>query len=298
VRRILVLAAIWGWSFVFIKVAIKGMTPPTMACARCALGAVALTVLLRARGLRLPRDAASWRHFTVMGLMYSAVPFTMLGWGEQRTTSALAAVCQADTPLFTALFAVWLIGDRLRRPQVVGLAVGLTGVAICAGVAGGDLAHSSSLGALAEAASGACYGFAFTYARRHLGSVAPLVAATGQVITGAMLALPLAVATSLRSGVHLTGTRVGAIVLLGVFGTGIAYALNYASIAAVGATRASLVTYLIPVVAVIVGIAVLGEPFEARVITGGGVIVVGIAMVQGRMVRLRRHLGAVRGTAP
>jgi len=282
VRRILILAVIWGWSFFFIKVSVKGMTPPTMACLRCGLGAVALLVLCRSKGWRLPRDRETWQHFSVMGLMYSALPFSLLGWGEQRTTSALAAVCQADTPLFAALFSVWILRDRLRRVHVIGLMVGLVGVAVCAGVAGGDIAHSSTVGALAEVTSGASYGFAFCYARRFLSHVEPIVAATGQVVAGAILASPFAVATSLRSGIHLTVPRLGAIIVLGVVGTGVAYAVNYASIADVGATKASLVTYLIPIVAVAVGIVVLGEPFQLRVIGGGAIIVIGITLVQRR----------------
>ena len=289
-RRILVLAVIWGWSFFFIKVAVQGMTPPTMACLRCALGAVALVALCRAKRWRLPRDRTTWRHFAVMGFIYSALPFSLLGWGEQRTTSALAAVAQADTPLFAALFSVALLGQHLKRIHVVGLAVGFVGVGICAGIAGGDLAHSSTAGALAEVASGASYGLAFCYARRYLGGVAPVVAATGQVIAGALIALPFAVATSVRAGIQLTPTRIGAIVVLGILGTGVAYAVNYASIADVGATKASLVTYLIPIVAVAVGIAVLGEPFQLRVILGGSVIVMGIALVQDRIGGLRRSL--------
>lgn len=290
-RRIVLLALIWGWSFVFIKVAVKGMTPPTMACLRCTLGAVALLGLGRIKGWRLPRDLDTWRHFAVMGLIYSAIPFSLLGWGEQRTTSALAAVCQADTPLFAAIFSVWVLRDRLRRLHVAGLIVGFVGVAICAGIAGGDVAHSSKVGALAEVASGASYGLAFCYARRFLGSVTPVVAATGQVIAGAVLTFPLAVATSIGPGIHLTATRIAAIAVLGVLGTGLAYAINYASIAEVGATKASLVTYLIPIVAVAVGIAVLGEPFQLRVIAGGLVIVAGVAMVQER-VRARSPIAA------
>lgn len=279
-RRILILAVIWGWSFFLIKVSVRGMTPPTMACLRCGLGAVALLVLCRSKGWQLPRDRETWQHFWVMGLMYSALPFSLLGWGEQRTTSALAAVCQADTPLFAALFSVWILRDRLRRVHVIGLVVGLVGVAVCAGLGGGDVAHSSKIGAVAEVASGASYGFAFCYARRYLRHVQPVVAATGQVVAGAVLAAPFAVGTSLRAGFHLTPTRLAAIVVLGVVGTGLAYAINYASIADLGATKASLVTYLIPIVAVAVGIVILGEPFQLRVIGGGAVIVIGIALVQ------------------
>ena len=287
-RRILLLAGIWGWSFLLIKVSVAGMTPPTMACLRIGLGAVALLVVCRVRGQSLPRDSATWGHMTVMGLMYGVLPFTLLGWGEQRTTSALAAVSQADTPLFTAVFAAWLLSDRIKRPQTIGLVIGFVGVGVGAGIALGDLAKSSTIGSLAEAASGACYGFAFTYARRYLGRVDPLVAATGQLLTGFVLALPLAVITTATSGFSLSPTRAVAIVLLGVVSTGIAYALNYGSIAAVGPTKASTVTYLVPVVAVIVGIIALGEPFQTRVITGGVIIAVGIALVQDRTKAIRR----------
>ena len=308
-RRILLLAGIWGWSFLLIKVAVAGMSPATMACLRIGLGAVALLVVCRVSHRRLPTDAATWGHFAVMGLLYGALPFTLLGWGEQRTTSALAAVSQADAPLFTALFVALLLGERLHRPQAIGLVVGLIGVAIGAGVAVGDLARSSTIGSLAEAISGASYAMAFTYARRYLARVDPIVAATGQLLTGFVIALPLAVVTTASSGLSLTPTRTAAILILGVVSTGIAYAINYASIAAIGPTKASMVTYVVPVVAVIVGIVGLGEPFQIRVIVGGLVIALGIALVQDRLRSMRRIpvvgallaavvLGACSGSSP
>ena len=289
-RRVVALALVWGWSFLFIKVAGRGMTPATVAGTRIALGAIVLTVALRVAGGPLPRDRTAWRHFFVMGLTYSAVPFTLLAWGEQHISSSVAAVGNATTPLFTALGASLALAERLHRPQIVGLVLGFVGVAVAAGLAGRDVTHSSSLGVLASVAAAACYGVAFIYARRNLGDVPPLVAAAGQLVAASIVMVPIAVTTTLVSGIHLTLTRAASIILLGVFGTGFAYAVNYRNIKLLGPTRASLVTYFVPVVAITVGVVLLGEAFSARLIVGTVITVGGVALVQGRV----RSLGRLR----
>ncbi|HET6836037.1 MAG TPA: DMT family transporter [Acidimicrobiales bacterium] len=278
-RRLFVLAFIWGWSFLFIKVAGEGLTPTTVAWARIALGAAVLYAVLRGQRRRVPVDRVSLRHYAVVTLAGNIVPFTLLAWGEQHITSALTAVLNASTPLFTAAFAAIGLSERLRPVQIAGLALGIVGVAVAAGVGAADLEGSSTAGALAAIFAGAGYGIAFVYMRRHLVSYPPIVAATGQLATGTVLLFPVAAATSAAGGVSLTPTRVASILLLGVLGTGVAYVLNYRIIADIGATKASLVTYIIPVVAVVVGILVLDEPFEARLLVGGALTVAGIAAV-------------------
>ena len=139
----------------------------------------------------------------------------MLAWGEERITSALTAVLNASTPLFTALAAVVLLNDRLRRSQLLGLVLGVVGVAVAAGVGGGDLADSSVAGSLASVGAGAWYGLAFVYMRRHLTGIPPVIAAAGQLTMATVLLLPFAVGTSIGPGVDLTAHRVLAIVLLG-----------------------------------------------------------------------------------
>ncbi|HMG42312.1 MAG TPA: DMT family transporter [Acidimicrobiales bacterium] len=285
-RRLLVLAFIWGWSFLFIKVAVEGLTPSTVAWARIALGALVLWVFLRRRGLTLPTDRLMLRHFTVMAVVGTALPFTMLAWGEERISSALTSVLNASTPLFTALFAVAVGQERLRRPQVAGLAVGVVGVAVAAGLGGSDLEGSSVAGSLAAIGAGVCYGVSITYARRHLTDTPPLVAAAGQLLAGTVLLAPVALGTSAASGVHLSPTRVLAVLLLGSVGTGVAFLLHYANIAEMGATKASLVTYLVPVVAVVVGILALDETFEWRLPIGGVLTVAGIVAVTSRRTSL------------
>ena len=286
-RRLAVLAFIWGWSFLFIKVAGEGLTPTTVAWARIALGAAVLYLALRRQGGEVPTDGTMIRHFAVAALVGSIVPFTLLAWGEQHVTSALTAVLNASTPLFTALFAAASLHERLNRLQVAGLAIGVVGVATAAGVGASDLHGSSLPGALASVLAAACYGLAFVYMRRHLVAIPPLVASTGQLTAGAVVLFPVAAVTSVSDGVALTPTRVASVVLLGVLGTGLAYVLNYRIIADLGATKASLVTYLIPVVAVVVGIVVLDEPFEWRLLVGGALTVTGIAAVNSRRPAVR-----------
>ncbi|MGH9226661.1 MAG: DMT family transporter [Acidimicrobiales bacterium] len=292
-RRLFLLAFIWGWSFLFIKVAVRGMTPSTVACARVGLGATVLLVVVRARGLALPRGWAWWRHFVVVGAAGSAVPFTLLAWGEQHVSSGLTAVLNASTPFFAALMAWVLLGDRLARVQVGGLVVGFVGVAVASGAGFSELAGSSLLGEGAAVLAGAGYGLSFAYARRHLMTLPPMVAAAGQLVVATFLLLPLAVVTTVRQGLALDGRRVLAVCLLGVFGTGIAYLLSYRLIADVGPTRAAVVTYLIPVVAVTVGVLFLGEPFSFRIVLGGLLTVAGIVLLN---LGNRRPTGAVQPT--
>jgi drug/metabolite transporter (DMT)-like permease len=286
VSRIFLLAFIWGWSFLFIKVGVEGMTPTAVAAGRCGFGMVTLLLLLRLRGVRLPARPL-WGHLAFMALVHSAVPFTLLAWSEERITSALAAVLNASTALFTALAAAVLLAERLRRPQLVGLGLGFAGVAVAAGVGGSDLADSSWTGSLAALGAGACYGVGFAYARRHLEGVSPLVASAGQLVAATAMLAPFAVLSTAAEGADLEPHRVLAVVLLGVLGTGYAYVLNYRSIAELGSTRAAVVTYLVPVVAVVVGVLFLDERFELRLLVGGGLIILGIALLHERIRRFR-----------
>jgi drug/metabolite transporter (DMT)-like permease len=291
VKRIVLLAVIWGWSFLFIKVAVAGMTPSAVAASRIALGGIVMVGILWARKIPLPRSPLVWRHFFVMGLVHSAIPFTLLAWGEERITSALTAVLNASTPLFAALLTAVLLGERLTRWQLTGLVFGFAGVAVAAGVGAGDFTGSSLGGALAAVAAAASYGLGFAYARRNLAGVPPLIASGGQLIAGTLIIGPVGIATTLQHGIVLAPRRMLAVLILGVVGTGFAYVLNYRSIADVGPTRASVVTQLVPVVAVAVGIAFLHEPFHFRLLVGGALTLFGIALLHERI----RMLAATAG---
>jgi drug/metabolite transporter (DMT)-like permease len=201
-------------------------------------------------------------------------------------------VLNASTPLFTALVGAWLLKERLRPPQFAGLALGFVGVGVAAGVGGSDFADSSVTGSLAAVAAAGCYGIGFAYVKRNLMGIPAEVAATGQLVVGSLLLAPFAVATSVAEGVDLVPRRILALVLLGAVGTGLAYVLYYRLIADVGPTPASLVTYLVPVVAVAVGVVFLDEPFSLRLVAGGVLIVAGIALVNQRIRRAVAVVGA------
>jgi drug/metabolite transporter (DMT)-like permease len=222
------------------------------------------------------------RHFAVTAVFGTAIPFTLLAWGEQRISSALTSVLNASTPLFTAAFAAAIGQERLRRPQLAGLAVGIAGVAVAAGLGSSDLHGSSLAGSLAAIGAGAGYGLTLVYARRHLSDVPPLVSACGQLLVAAVVMAPVAGVTTAVDGLELSPTRVLSILLLGAVGTGFAFLLHYANITLLGATKASLVTYLVPVVAVVVGILALDESFEWGLPAGGALALVGIALVTRR----------------
>src|SRR3954447_23078637 len=203
------------------------MSPPTVAFTRVTLGAGVLLLVLRHQHRSLPRDRETWRRFVVAAVFANVLPFTMLAWSEERITSALAAVLNASTPLFTAILAALYLKDRLRLVQVGGLVLGFVGVAVAAGIGAGDLGDSSLVGSLAAVIAGLFYGIAFVYMRRHLTGLEPTVAATGQLLMASALSLPFAAVTTATGGLELNARRVLSITALGVIGTGLAYVLNY-----------------------------------------------------------------------
>jgi drug/metabolite transporter (DMT)-like permease len=282
VRRLILLAGIWGWSFLLIKVIVEGAPPSFLAWGRIALGMLVVFAFLRRAGQGLPARRY-WGHLLVLGLTMSVLPFMLIGWGEQRIASALTAVVNACTPLFTAAFAAWLLGERLRRPQLAGLLVGFLGVAVVAGVGGGDLAGSSLAGVLAVVLASAGYGFGFAYAHRFTEGLSALQLSLGQLLAGTLLLAPVAAGDLAGGQVDLGPLGLLCLLLLGALGTGYAYLLNYRTLQKSGATVASLVTYLVPIVGVAAGVLVLGEPFSVRLVLGGLVVVLGVALVQGRL---------------
>jgi drug/metabolite transporter (DMT)-like permease len=288
VRRLILLACIWGWSFLLIKVILEGAPPTFLAWGRIALGLAVLVVFLRRAGER-PPELRYWGHLVVLGLAMSVLPFMLIGWGEQHIASALAAVVNACTPLFAAAFAAWLLGERLRPSQLAGLVIGFVGVGVVAGVGGGDLAGSSLAGVLAVVLATAGYGFGFVYAHRFTEGLSALQLSLGQLAAGTVLLAPVAAGDVAAGRVDLQPLGLLCLLLLGGLGTGYAYLLNYRTLQEHGATVASLVTYLVPIVGVAAGVLVLDEPFSVRLVLGGLVIVSGVALVQGRLLGPREE---------
>ncbi|HUY29379.1 MAG TPA: DMT family transporter [Acidimicrobiales bacterium] len=253
------LSAIWGSSFLFVKVADEVLAPVQVALGRLVFGVCAVGVMLLARRERLPPDVRTWGHLAVAAVLLNAAPFSLFADGETHVSSVLAGIFNAATPLFVVPVAALMVRDeRLTRVRTIGIGVGFAGVLTVLGVwrKTGNAGLEGDLLCLSGAAS---YGVGFPYARRFLsGRADPLPLAAGQLLCGT---IELAIVAPLISGVPSTlpFSVVGAVAALGVFSTGIAYVLNFSLIRAAGATVASTVTYVMPVVSTLVAVVVLGE---------------------------------------
>ncbi|HWO66960.1 MAG TPA: DMT family transporter [Umezawaea sp.] len=273
--RMVVLALLWGSGFLWIKLALVGLTPVQVTVIRCALGTAVLLFL--ARGQRFPRDRTTWRHLLVAAFFCNALLFALFAIGEQTVDSGVAGVLNATTPLWALLINA---RQGLRPHRVAGLLVGFTGVLLI--FAPWRQAGLVSWGAVAILGAAAGYAVAFTYMGRHLvGSAAPMAVSAAQLLaaTGlSALALPVS-----GTGPAVTVGAVVAVVVLGVFGTGATFYLNFRIITDEGATSAATVGYLLPVVSVALGAAVLGEELGARIVLGMVVVLVGVALTQARV---------------
>lgn len=286
--RLGVLACVWGASFLLIKLALEGMSPLQIVVGRVSAGAVILWVMMLVRGQPLPRGWRVWGHLAVLGVVANIVPFFLFGFGEQRITSGLAGVLNGSTPLFTLLFAVGLLPEeRLSPARALGLGMGFAGVVLVVGPWDANPLTSSLPGQLACLGASACYAAAFVYTRRYVsGSGYPTATLAAGQLGAATVLLWLAAPLVARGEMDLTVTVVGAVAALGVVGTGLAYLLYYRLITDAGATSTSLVTYLIPVVAVGLGVLVLSEPIGWNLFAGAAVVIVGVAIADGRFDRV------------
>jgi drug/metabolite transporter (DMT)-like permease len=281
--QLLLVALIWGASFMFIKVELDaGFAPVHVAFLRCAFGAPALLLILALTRDRLPRERALWGHLLVLGLLMNAAPFLLFAYGETEVSSLLAGIFNALTPLMTLLFSLGLLPDEPPTAErLAGLAVGFAGVLVVLapweGVGGGSL-----IGALACIGAASCYGLAFPYLRRHVSGrpeTGVAISAVQVSLAGLML-LPFTALGSLPD--EAPGVEVWlSILALGALGTGVAYILNFNVVRAAGAQTASMVTYLVPVFAVVFGVTILGEPLSWHEPAGGALIIAGVALAQG-----------------
>ena len=270
--QFVLLATIWGASFLCIKVLGEDWAPVHVALGRVGLGALFLVGLLAVRRTPLPRGRV-WIHLAVVALLMNALPFTLFAYGETKVSSILAGLWNATTPLMTLLVMLTLIrDDRPDRRSLAGLAGGFAGVTILLGPWQG-LGGDELLGHLACLGGAACYGLGLPYTRRHLsgrpeGGVA---LAAAQLVCGtAMLTVVAPFAGAPTTA--LEADAIASLLVLGVLGSGVAYVLTHAIIRAAGASRFSTVTYLIPVVSTALGVIVLSEPLGWNEPAGAAVV--------------------------
>lgn len=286
--RLGLLALIWGSSYLWIKLALRGLSPTELTFARLVLGSAVLFAVLAVRRDSLPRSPVLWMHMTVAALFGNAAPYLLFAAGEQHVASSTAGMLNATTPLWTVVVALAIRHQRaVSARQAAGLVVGFGGAVLIFSPwqAVSGLASTGAVECLAAAAS---YGISFVYmdrflARRGIGPVALSACQLGAA--SGLLAITLGVTGA--PSPHLDVTVVASIAILGLAGTGAAYVLNYQIIASEGATVASTVTYLLPVVAIVLGVLVLGEHITLPVLAGVALILAGVALTRNRTTRVR-----------
>lgn len=287
VARLALLALLWGSSFLFIRIALEGLSPAQIVLVRLVIGAVVLLSAVAVNRLPLPRDPGLWGRYVVSAVINNVVPYYLFAWAEQTVPSNVAGALNATTPLFTLALVV-VLGQRSRidLSRLQGLALGLVGaVIVLAPWRAGDTL-GSPIGQLACLGAAASYAAGYVFIGRYIAreNLPPLVNSACQLTAAAVLLVVLAPVVG-RGGVQLSPPVIGAVLALGVLGTGIAYVLNYRLISDEGPTTASLVTYLLPIVAVTLGVVLLGEPASWNLLVGTALVLAGVARSEGRLGR-------------
>ena len=278
---LLALSSMWGLSFLFVELALRELGPVWIVAGRTGVGGSVLVVLLHLRGRRLPTVPRMWGHLLVLGVINNAVPWTALAWAQQSLPSGLTALLMAIVPTSTLLVSALVGLERITRRRLIGLLLALAGVGA---IVADDLEQPGRVVAvLVVVAATILYASGAVYAKTYVsGNLPPLVLATGQVLSAAVVTIPVALLFDPVRPVlsELTSTTLIAVGLLGALGTGFAFLLFYMLIERVGATNATMTTYLIPLVAIIAGALVLDERLGLAAAIGGGLIVTGIWLAQ------------------
>lgn len=294
---IALLSIIWGGSFFFIGVAVKGLPPFTIVGLRLGIAALALHAILRVTGQRMPGNRKAWAAFLGMGFLNNLLPFCLIVWGQTRIASSLASILNATTPLFAILVTHLLTEDEKMTPnRLAGVLVGFSGVVVIVGTDALKGLGSDVLGQVAVLGAAVCYSLAGVFGRRfrRLG-ISPLITATGQVSAATVMLIPLALMADRPWRLPMPGVEVwGAVLGLALISTAFAYIIFFRVLASAGVTNIMLVTFLIPVSAIWLGVSFLGEQLQVKHLAGMGLIGLGLAAIDGRILGKLRKRGRCR----
>jgi drug/metabolite transporter (DMT)-like permease len=284
----------WGSSYLFIKIGVDaGLQPFTLVALRLLIGFTLLAIVVGVAREALPRRPRTYGHLLVMGVFSVALPFSLITYAEQSTDSTLAAILNASVPLFTILIAAAALTDeRITAPRLGGLLIGFVGVAILVGFDPGVLAGTDLVPALALIGSSISYALGAVYARRYAHGLRPMIPAVFQVGFALLITAGMALLFERPLAIPARFDAVLAVVWLGLLGSGTAYLVFFRLLGRWGATRTSLVAYLLPVFGIVLGAAVLHERIDARTILGTALVIGGIALVNARSLPWRRNVAA------
>jgi len=282
----LALGLVWGCSFIFIELGLVFLSPFGVTFVRCALGAVTLLIFAKARKVELPKGKSIWKKLWVVAMLLNVVPGVLFAFAQQYITSALAGIINATTPLMTLIFMLLIFREeKIKREQVYGLLIGALGVMTVMGV-WKELGDNQLIGVIALLIAVSCYGASYPYSTRNVIPLRlkPEALATGQLLMATITLLPLFIFDGFSSDNYETKSII-AMLCLGIFGSGFAYIWNFSVTAAAGSAIGSTVTYITPVVAVIVGWLYLNEEIAWHEPVGALVVIIGALLSQGRLNR-------------
>ncbi len=298
---LLILSVLWGGSFFFVGVAVKVLPPLTIVVLRVGLAAIALNLIVRATGLRMPKEWRYWKAFFGMGLLNNMIPFCLIVWGQTHIASGLASIFNATTPLFTVLVAhAFTKDEKISGGRMGGILIGFIGVAVIIGLDSLGGLGTNTLAQFAVLGAALSYAFAGVYGRRFKSmGAAPLVTATGQVTASTLLLTPLALVVDQPWTLAMPGFGVwAAIAGLALVSTALAYIIYFRILATAGATNLLLVTFLIPVSAIMLGVIFLGEQLAGKDLVGMGLICLGLVAIDGRFFSLFKRKMSPTDIAP
>ena len=275
---LLSLAAIWGASFMFIEIALDDFEPTTLMAGRLLVASLVLTALMAARGT-LGRLRRAGRRAFALGVINSAAPFTLIAWGQQHIDSGVAAIANATVPIWVALLAIWLAqSERASGLRIVGIVLGLVGVAVLAG-AQPEVDRWAVIGTLAVVLASILYAIASLFLQRQTERLDTITLSTATMLGATVALLPFGLAQAPH---HVPGWEaVAAVAALGVAGTGVGILLFMKIISDYGSFRAGLVTYLLPVTALLYGAFLLDEEITGWMVVGLALILAGVALGSG-----------------
>lgn len=284
-----ILSIVWGGSFFFVGVAVDALPPLTIVALRVSLATFALLGVVYFTGLRMPTNPGVWVAFIFMGVLNNVIPFTLIVWGQTHIASGLASILNATTPMFTIVAAHFLTKDeKMTKNKIIGVVIGFAGVVIMLGHEALGGLGDSVFAQLAVLGAAISYSLAGIFGRRFAQSgIKPVVTATGQVTASSLLLIPLAVFYDKPFTLPMPGFEIWLAILgLALISTAFAYILYFRILSTAGATNLMLVTLLIPISAILLGTAVLGEQLELKHMLGMGLISVGLLSIDGRAVQV------------
>jgi drug/metabolite transporter (DMT)-like permease len=283
----------WGSSYLWIKIGLESVPPLTLIAGRLVLASVFLWAVVLLTREPLPRSPRQYGHLFAMALINIVVPFILIAFGERSIDSALASILNATVPLFVIVLApMFLPEEGITWPKVAGLAIGFAGVILLVAPDLVNVSDADMTGELLLLGSSLSYGIGNVYARRNVRGLAPRIPALFQVFLAALVIGPLALVVDRPfTDVHPAPAALVAIAWLGILGSGLAYICYFTILANWGATRTSMVAYLLPVVGIVLGALVLGDPVTLNRVAGTALVIAGIALVNSGPA-LRRLAGS------